>query len=172
MDRRVLITVFFLLGFLSVSCQDKGDFLWTGGVESASSSEVLVDIDGNEYPVVRIGDQEWMAANLRVTRLNDGTPIPQRYGMMMLGREMGEGEYVVYDNDALNAGVYGLLYNFAAVMDGRLAPEGWRVPTNEDWQELEVYLGIDEAEARHSGVRGTDQGGKLKLVRRIGQDLP
>jgi uncharacterized protein (TIGR02145 family) len=49
------------------------------------------------------------------------------------------------------------------VNDGRnIAPEGWHVPTDEDWKQPEIYIGMSQADADATGWRGTDEGGKLK----------
>ncbi|MFZ5981573.1 MAG: fibrobacter succinogenes major paralogous domain-containing protein, partial [Candidatus Zixiibacteriota bacterium] len=62
-----------------------------------------------------------------------------------------------------NAATYGRLYNWFAVDDSRgLAPEGWHVPSDDEWKQLERYLGMDSTEADNQGWRGTDEGGKLK----------
>lgn len=100
----------------------------------------LVDIDGNEYKTITIGNQKWMAQNLRTTRYSNGDEI-------VTGLEgedwwvSPQGKYTVYphkylmdiDSEQEVFDAYGLLYNFYAVTDGRgLCPEGWRVPSRED----------------------------------------
>jgi uncharacterized protein (TIGR02145 family) len=58
--------------------------------------------------------------------------------------------------------VYGLLYNWYAVDDDRgICPEGWHVPTDEEWMELEMTLGMSYEEAHNLGLRGTDEGSQL-----------
>jgi uncharacterized protein (TIGR02145 family) len=65
------------------------------------------------------------------------------------------------------------LYNFHAVDNSRgLAPEGWHVPSNEEWQELEMYLGMTQEEADATLWRGTDEGGKLKETGTTHWDTP
>jgi len=63
-----------------------------------------------------------------------------------------------------NVATYGRLYNWYAVDDSRkIAPEGWHVPTDEEWKQLELYLGMSQTDADdQGGWRGTDEGGKLK----------
>jgi uncharacterized protein (TIGR02145 family) len=122
----------------------------------------VTDHDGNTYFTVEIGDQCWMAQNLKVTHYRNGDPIPH---VTDAGEwsGYGAGAYCNYDNDPANAETYGRLYNWYALDDSRnIAPDGWHVPTDDEWKQLEMYLGMSQAEADISGWRGTDEGGKLK----------
>jgi uncharacterized protein (TIGR02145 family) len=106
---------------------------------SSPVSVGLVDIDGNIYQTVKIGRQEWSAENLRVTKLNDGTPIPNVTATASWLGLYTPG-YCWYNNDIDNKEPYGALYNWFVVNTGKLAPAGWRVPTDADWTALENYL--------------------------------
>lgn len=111
--------------------------------------ETLTDIDGNEYETVIIGNQTWMTENLKTQTFNDGTAIPE----WMFGDSWhnlnnpqeywqwaGTGDLNnVYDED-LPEDYYGAMYNEMALSSGKLAPEGWRIPTVEDYMALEAYL--------------------------------
>ena len=123
------------------------------------------DIDGNAYEVVRIGDQYWMAANLKTTRYLTGETInnPTDAGEWSATTE---GAYADYNNDDYNTRLgYGRLYNWYAIDDDRgLAPEGWRVATDEDWMVLEEYLGMSPSSAQGLDWRGDQEGGKLKYT--------
>jgi|GEM_PF-121387 len=122
----------------------------------------VTDIDGNVYPAIQIGDQCWMMENLKVTHFRNGDPIPNVTDDIEW-MELTAAAYCDYDNDDANSDVYGRLYNWYAIDDPRgLAPEGWHVPTDEEWKQLEMYLGMSQAEADATGWRGTDEGGKLK----------
>lgn len=95
----------------------------------------IEDADGNVYQTVKIGDQVWTVENLMTTKYNDGTPIPN----VADNREwanLKNGAYCYYDNYATKKEECGLLYNWHAVNTGKLAPEGWHVPTDEDWTDL------------------------------------
>jgi uncharacterized protein (TIGR02145 family) len=70
--------------------------------------------------------------------------------------------YCWYDNDDANKSVYGAMYNWYAVNTGDLCPAGWSVPTNSDFNTLEVYLGLPSADVDVWGYRGTDHGAKMK----------
>lgn len=126
--------------------------------EVSEADEVVQDIDGNTYRTIRIGSQTWMAENLRVTRYEDGTPIP----LLTNGDEWTAAEtgaMSLYDG----TDNYGMLYNWYAMNDPRkLAPEGWHIPTDAEWMALESALGMPSYETDLSGTfRGEGIGGKL-----------
>ena len=130
--------------------------------EVITNMNVVIDIDGNVYQSVKIGDQYWMAENLKVTHYRNGDAIPNVTGNIEWSN-LTTGAYCNYNNDDTNADTYGSLYNWYAVDDSRnIAPEGWHVPTDEEWKELEMYLGMSQSEADGTGFRGTDEGSKLK----------
>jgi uncharacterized protein (TIGR02145 family) len=140
------------------------NYLYKGGPEPdcGETTGTVTDIDGNVYVTIKIGDQRWMMENLKVTHYRNGDPIPN---VTDRGEWAGlaTGAYCEYGNDIANVDVYGRLYNWYAVDDGRnIAPEGWHVPTDAEWKQLEMYLGMSQAEADAIGWRGTDEGGKLK----------
>ncbi len=117
----------------------------------------VIDIDDNVYQTVQIGDQCWMAENLKVTHYRDGTPIP----LITESNDWNNtsaGAYCVYGD----ADTYGNLYNWYAVNNGRnIAPEGWHIPTDEEIIELEMALGMSEIEANDNQWRGIDEGSQL-----------
>jgi uncharacterized protein (TIGR02145 family) len=123
---------------------------------------MVTDYDGNTYSVVKIGSQCWMAENLKVTHYRNGDPIPHVTDDGEWG-SLSTGAYCEYDNDPANVETYGRIYNWYAVDDSRgIAPEGWHVATDDEWKQLEIYLGMSLVEADATGWRGTDEGGKLK----------
>ncbi len=99
------------------------------------------DIDGNVYKSIQIGKQIWMAENLRTTKYNDGTPIPNITGNIEWAKDT-LGGYCFYNNSSNldSTRKFGALYNWYAIKTGKLSPSGWRVPTDEDWTVLENYL--------------------------------
>ncbi|MCP4706197.1 MAG: hypothetical protein GY865_16500 [candidate division Zixibacteria bacterium] len=137
--------------------------LGTGyGNQYLFSTNTITDIDGNVYEIITIGTQIWMADNLKVTRYRNGDTIPNvPEGEVWSG--LSSGGYCNYYDDEEMIAVYGRLYNGYSVNDSRnIAPEGWHVPTDEEWKQMEIYLGMSQAEADATGWRGTDEGGKLK----------
>ena len=98
--------------------------------------EILEDIDGNVYATTAIGNQVWMAENLRVTKYNDGMAIPQ-VTKKVWWRDLAVGSYCWYNNDSAKyASEFGALYNWNAVNTGNLCPSGWHVPDKTDWHYL------------------------------------
>ena len=103
----------------------------------------------------------WIAENLKVTKYRDGSEIPNITSGIYWSN-LSTSAYAVYDNNFSNADIYGNLYNWYAVDDDRgVCPEGWHVPTDEQFMELEMYLGMSEEEANSFGWRGTNEGSKL-----------
>jgi uncharacterized protein (TIGR02145 family) len=118
--------------------------------------------EGTDYASITIGEQVWMAENLRVTRYRNGDPIAYIEDPVEW-TDSRQGAFCVYENSVGNEETYGLLYNWYAVVDTRnLAPEGWHSPTDEEWMQLELSLGMNLSEVFEEGYRGTDTGGKLK----------
>ena len=127
-----------------------------------SAGGYVEDIDGNQYNTVKIGDQIWMAENLRTTTYNDGTVIPLITDDSSWGGLTTPG-YGWYDMDKETySEAYGALYNGFVVETGKLCPSGWHVPSDEEWKELEMVLGMSMIDADlRSTDRGTDQGAQL-----------
>jgi len=122
----------------------------------------LTDIDGNVYQTVLIGDQWWITENLKVTHFRNGDPIPDVTDATAWAA-LSTSAYCAYDNNEGNTATYGYLYNWYAVNDDRnIAPEGWHVATESDWNELERHLGMNTSAASILGWRGVDEGNKMK----------
>jgi len=118
--------------------------------------------DGKVYKTVKIGNQVWMAENLNVSKYRNGDPIPNVQDDDEWG-QLSTGAWCNFNNETKNEKIYGKLYNWYAVNDPRgLAPEGWHIPTDAEWKELEMYLGMSKAEAGYKGWRGQDDGDVLK----------
>jgi len=102
-----------------------------------------------------------MAENLKVTHYNNGSEIPNITNNGDWGG-LSTGAYGDYDNNPANSETYGRLYNWYTVDDSRgLCMEGWHVPSDEEFMELEMNLGMSEEEANNTDWRGTDEGSKL-----------
>jgi len=131
----------------------------------------ISDIDCNVYRTVQIGTQTWMAENLKTTRYNDGIQIPNvPYNYEWIALKTGA--YRWYEDDAATfRNMYGALYNWYTVKAGKLCPTGWHVPSDAEWKQLEMTLGMTKYEADSwsgdyldENGRGTDQGTQMKAT--------
>ncbi len=151
-----LLTVcfLFLLGQFFIGCEkeDMEEFNTNCGTNDSLKSAIVIDPipiikivfdkDGNIYTTIKIGNQTWLAQNLKTTLYNDGTAISD---------DELYWDYTWYNHDTAYKYRYGALYSWNAVNSGKLAPTGWHVATDADWTILTSYLG-------GTGVAG----GKLK----------
>jgi uncharacterized protein (TIGR02145 family) len=129
----------FLLVFAVVCCTL---LVITGGYEPVSADTntgSVTDIDGNVYQTVKIGNQVWTVENLRTTKYNDGSTIPQVTDGAAWQNLHTPG-YCWYANDIKNKSKYGALYNWFAVDTKKLVPKGWHVPSDAEWATLQNYL--------------------------------
>ena len=119
-----------------------------------SSSEEINDQDRRIFKIVKISSQKWMAENLNVSFYRNGDSIPQ----VKSGTEWAKlktGAWCYYANKTENGIKYGKLYNWYAVNDPRgLAPKGFHVPSDEEWDELIISLGIEESGVKVKAKRG------------------
>jgi uncharacterized protein (TIGR02145 family) len=101
----------------------------------------MTDIEGNQYDVIKIGNQLWMKENLKVSKYRNGEAIPT--GLVNSEwANTNKGAYAIYNNENANNNIYGKLYNWYAVSDTRgLCPSGWHVPSDNEWTILTNYLG-------------------------------
>jgi VWFA-related protein len=136
-------------------------------VPSIASNKYLARVtakttyQGCDNPDVELCGKIWMGCNLDVEYYRNGDSIPHVTDPDEWAN-LTTGAWCYYDNDPANGEIYGKLFNFYAVKDPRgLAPEGWHVPSDEEWEELEMCLGMDQDEVRHSDWRGTNEGSKL-----------
>jgi uncharacterized protein (TIGR02145 family) len=155
--KRSFVVPILILLMLTVA----GYFIWKGN-DSTQKVEVEAAILENENePIissVMIGDQEWQTKNLDVDRFRNGESIPhvRTDEEWKTAGERGEPAWCYYYNDAGNDKIYGKLYNWYAVNDVRgLAPEGWHIPTDEDWTTLTDYLGGLEVAGGKMKATGT-----------------
>jgi uncharacterized protein (TIGR02145 family) len=128
---------------------------WSSDTDSSTKLQSVTDIDGNVYRTVVIGDQHWMAENLKVTKYRNGDNITNITVSSDWGSDTS-GAYGVYVSSEIDATTYldsyGRLYNWYAVDNSSsryICPEGWHVPTRTEYDALNTHL-------------GTNAGGKLK----------
>jgi len=136
--------------FLNEDIVEQILFLWMHaiGLAKFADENAVTDIDGNTYITVRIGNQIWMAENLKVNRYRNGNLIPN-VTENEEWRNLKTGAWCNYENNQGYDMQYGKLYNWFAVGDKRgLAPEGWHIPSDEEWTILTDELGGDEIAGR------------------------
>lgn len=127
-------------------------------------SGTVTDIDNNTYKTIEIGNQVWMAENLKTTKYSDGTEIPLTNTTAAWNELTTTSKaYCLYNDDINNKETYGALYTWPAAMNGAVSstanpsgvqgvcPTSWHLPSDAEWTELKIYLGGD-------GIAG----GKLK----------
>jgi uncharacterized protein (TIGR02145 family) len=123
--------------------------------------DVLRDFrDGKSYNTVKIGTQCWMAENLNIGTMINGSGNQTDNATI---------EKYCYSDNTSNCDVYGGLYQWDEMMQyvttggtQGICPTGWHLPIDDEWKTLEMYLGMSQAQADATGWRGTDEGGKLK----------
>lgn len=150
---KLIGSIVILWCYVLFSCEDNtprpAPVFETGTVE---------DIDGNIYKTIKIGNQWWMQENLKTTRFRNGKEI-------LNIKEISEWikplpGYCIFDN---NQYAPGFLYNYYCIQDSsNLAPEGWHIPTDEEWKILEKFVGVSNYELDKVNFRGAEAGTKLK----------
>jgi len=131
----------------------------SGNTSSVSTGNSIQNT--KTYKAVKIGSQEWMAENLDVSVFRNGDIIPEAKAVDEWENAKWEKKPVwcYYDSDASNKG-NGKLYNWFAVNDPRgLAPEGWKIPADEDLDKIRNYLGISNAGKKLKSTDGWKDGG-------------
>ena len=135
-------------------------FILTGSTTNCEDED-CIDIDGNVYQTVQIGDQIWMAENLKTTHYQNGDDIPHVIDTSDWDA-LSTGAYCEYENNPINSDIYGRLYNWYTIDDSRgVCPEGFHVPSDDEIKQLEMFLGMSQQEANDVSFRGTDQGSQL-----------
>lgn len=153
---KIIFYILLLYASLISSCKDKVQItpeIETGTlIDDRDSGAVVI------YKTVKIGNQWWMAENLKAKKFTNGKIIAE--AKLSEDWQKDKAAYCLYDN---NSSAPGLLYNFYAVTDSaELAPKGWHIPSDDEWKELEIYLGMNSDDANKTSWRGTHEGEKLK----------
>lgn len=156
-SNKIITCLLLLAGFVllfTTACKKKEK---TSPVQETGS---VTDVEGNVYKAIKIGNQWWMAENLKVKKYRNGNPIPQSQSDTQWKDTLSA--YCLYDNNPVSPG---LLYNWYSVHDtNNIAPAGWHVPSDDEWKVLEQYLGMSKSDADKMNWRGTHEGDKLKIA--------
>lgn len=134
----------------------------TPWIKAQNQPTTVTDIDGNVYKTVQIGNQLWIAENLRTTKFSNGKPIPKTNDKANWKGLMSGGA-CFYDDQSSNGKIYGALYNWYAVRAQKICPTGWHVPSDAEWDTLAVALGGTKiGVTRREEIELLEVGGKLK----------
>lgn len=144
MKKTLILFTAGLIVFLGCTVPRIATMMGSKDADTAKIENTITDINGNVYQTVKIGSQIWTAVNIRTTKYTDGTPIAHVPNADEWGK-LNSPAYCFYDNKDYGDSIeqYGALYNWYVVDPSNLkkiAPEGWRVPTDADWTTLENYL--------------------------------
>jgi uncharacterized protein (TIGR02145 family) len=141
-----LLIITFL--FLS-SCKKAEETPTNSLLNSDLTYGSVIDIDGNEYATIKIGDQVWMAENLKTTRYANGNSIPNLVENWQW-IDLSDGGWCHYNNDSSYDDLYGKLYSWYTTVpsNGNVCPEGWHVPSFDEWVILSNQLGGESIAAR------------------------
>jgi uncharacterized protein (TIGR02145 family) len=146
-----LIPILLAVVVLSYGCVN-------GQIEGCGSS---IEYEGYSYSTVQIGDQCWFSENCRylpeVSPSNKNSETSANYYVYGY-----EGTDVAAAQTTDNYATYGVLYNWPAVMEPGICPSGWHIPTDLEWQTMEMALGMSASEASSTGWRGTNQCSQMK----------
>jgi len=132
------------------------------GSQLVPIGSTVTDVDGNAYEMVAIGTQIWLKSNLKVSKYRNGEEIPNGADVS-LWSSTNSGAWVYLSNLQSNNEKYGKLYNWYAVSDAKgICPNGWHVPSNNEWNDLIKFL--DPEIVPTSEVQSKIAGGALKAV--------
>ena len=161
--KNTLRTFVFLIIWFTVMLNDgckKND-----NAAPAMQTGTVTDVTGKTYSTVKIGNQWWMAEDLRTIKYRDSTSLfvvpPPPFDSTWQHYTTGAYCYNLNNQNA----IVGTLYNWYAINDPRgLAPKGWHIPSDAEWQQLEECLGMSAEDANKTSWRGTHEGEKLKVT--------
>ena len=153
MKRRIYLlatSILLLVGIMSCNKEEVA----TSTPEYGS----MTDVQGNTYKTVKIGNQWWMAENLKVTVFNDKTPINAiaENAADSIWENASKAAFCIYDT------TLGALYNWNVINNIKiLAPKGWHIPSDDEWKTLEKTIGMETADLEKTAWRGTNEADKL-----------
>lgn len=125
-----LSSILFFVCCINAAAQKSPDYIY---VEDTVNTHM--------YKAVKAGNKIWFAENLRSTKFSDGTPI-QLCIENNVWDTTSSPSYAYYNNETKSISVFGLLYNYSVIDNNKnVCPDGWRVPSVDDWKSLAKFLG-------------------------------
>ena len=142
---------FLIIGFIVDICLELVGIPFNLVSNASSYDELytkkpeILDVDKNNYKVIKVGSSEWTTTNLNVSKFQDGTPILQAKSneewMKLINDKTPAWAYYNYDNEMEKE--YGKIYNFYAANNSKkLVPAGFEIPSRNDWYNLFKNLNI------------------------------
>jgi uncharacterized protein (TIGR02145 family) len=149
---KIVVSIGLAFTIIFVGCDKKKKQLPT---QKEFETGTVTDVEGRVYKTVKIGSQWWMAEDLAVDVYRDSASI-KKINIDLQWAEDTSGGFVI------SSGNY--YYNWFAVNHSKsIAPIGWHIPTDQEWKQLEIHLGMSGADADKTGWRGEFEGNKLKI---------
>jgi uncharacterized protein (TIGR02145 family) len=152
MRNKLLFCCFTLTGILltfSYSCKKSTD-----NPNQSINDSTMTDVENNTYKVITIGDQVWMAENLRSTKFRNGDLIPTSLADVSV--EANPEYQWAYNADETLVPEYGRLYTWYTITESRnLCPLNWHIPTDLEWENLKTFLGGESAAGNKLKEAGT-----------------
>lgn len=142
MKETVNLILLIALLFVMTTCKkDSNNNSNNNNSNNTANCGNVTDADGNVYNSVTIGTQCWLQQNLKTTKYNDGSTIPNVTDNTAW-KNLNTPAYCWYNDSAVKyKSTYGALYNLYAVNTGKLCPAGWHIPDSTEWVTLVNYLG-------------------------------
>jgi uncharacterized protein (TIGR02145 family) len=143
-------------------CDGSSPIITTSAPQPCPGTPTVTDVDNNTYNTVQIGNQCWTQSNLKVSKYRNGDNIPTGVSDSAW-QSTTSGAYAIYDNNPVNDGLFGKLYNHYAVSDSRgLCPTGWHVPTDGEWNVMVKNLDPNADTVCGGCTQSSIAGGALK----------
>lgn len=138
-------------------------------IASSGNLSYLITNGSNSVEIVTIGSQIWTKRNLNIgTMVNVGVNQTDN----------GIIEKYCYNDLESNCTTYGAYYQWNEAMDYNagdsqgICPVGLHIPTDDDWKDLETFIGMDSGVLDNTGFRGTNQGAQIKIGGSSGLEVP
>ncbi|MFC2086160.1 FISUMP domain-containing protein [Bacteroidota bacterium] len=165
-------TIYFARAYIAYY----GTIIYSNEISFFTYYGTISDYDGNNYYTTQIGNQIWMAENLKTSHYADGTAIPMiENNSIWASLNYDDKAYCYYGNSPSNGVTYGVLYTWAAAMNGKnssslnpsdiqgVCPNGWHLPSNAEWTVLINFLGGPSDAGRKMQEAGIDYWGSANI---------
>jgi uncharacterized protein (TIGR02145 family) len=152
----------------AILATDSVTYVFDAAINTGLTYGTMTDIEGNNYRIIQVDNQVWMAENLRVGKFRDGNPI-SKVNDTSQWRTTTAPARCFFEDDTANHVLFGNLYNWYAVnSSSNICPRGWHVPTDAEWGTLLNFL-----DSKSSGGDSVNTAGsKMKIPGNVYWDSP